>query len=213
MINIDNANRTEIERRIDILEDDIADINPALLNILLQDKTTKKNILWCTKDYEAYGPDYDEHEQIKVNLITKDFYNVIQPRAAKAKEIQERRIKNRAEVFTPSWICNEQNNRIDEAWFGRKNVFNTPKGTGWKANKRSIRFPAKRDWTSYVDAKRLEITCGEAPYLVSRYDTTTGMQIPIFERIGLFDRKMRVVNENCEDDDSGHDERNCYKKA
>ena len=44
----------------------------------------------------------------------------------------------------------------------------------------------------------MEITCGEAPYLVSRYDTTTGSLIPVYERIGLFDRKMRIVNENCE---------------
>lgn len=54
----------------------------------------------------------------------------------------------------------------------------------------------------YVDAKRLEITCGEAPYLISRYDTTTGKLIPINERIGLFDRKMRVINENCNDKDT-----------
>ena len=52
-----------------------------------------------------------------------------------------------------------------------------------------------------MDAKRLEITCGEAPYLVSRYDTTTGDLIPVYERIGLFDRKMRIVNENCENDE------------
>ena len=29
-----------------------------------------------------------------------------------------------AEVFTPSWICNAQNNLIDNAWFERKDVFN-----------------------------------------------------------------------------------------
>ena len=48
----------------------------------------------------------------------------------------------------------------------------------------------------------MEITCGEAPYLVSRYDTTTGELIPVNDRIGLFDRKMRVVNENCEETES-----------
>ena len=48
----------------------------------------------------------------------------------------------------------------------------------------------------YVDSKRLEITCGEAPYLVSRYDTTTGEFLPIEKRIGILDRKLRVVNEN-----------------
>ena len=48
----------------------------------------------------------------------------------------------------------------------------------------------------YVDSKRLEITCGEAPYLVSRYDTTTGEFLPIKKRIGILDRKLRVVGEN-----------------
>lgn len=43
---------------------------------------------------------------------------------------------------------------------------------------------------------RLEITCGEAPYLCSRYDTVSGTIIPIKERIGLLDRKLRVVSEN-----------------
>ena len=27
-------------------------------------------------------------------------------------------------MFTPSWVCNAQNNLIDDAWFGRKGVFN-----------------------------------------------------------------------------------------
>lgn len=194
--------QNEIEKRIDILEDDIADINPVILRILLKDKTTRKNILWCTKDYESYGSDYDERSEIKVKLITGKNYNVIQPRAAKSKVVQERRIKNRAEVFTPSWICNEQNNQVDEAWFSKANVFNTSNGTNWVTVKDKIRFENKRkSWKSYVDAKRLEITCGEAPYLVSRYDTTTGKLIPIFERIGLFDRKMRIVNENCSNDE------------
>ena len=49
--------RTEIEKRIDILEDDIVEIDPKILKLLLKDKTTRGNILWCTKDYESYGPD------------------------------------------------------------------------------------------------------------------------------------------------------------
>lgn len=192
-------NITEIEKRIDIIEDDIADINPDLLKLLLKDKTTRGNIMWCTKDYESKGPQYNEHAQMQVELITGRYSNIIQPRAAKSKAVQEKRIKKRAEVFTPSWICNEQNNQVDEAWFGRPNVFNTPDGTSWITNKERILFEGKKKtWKAYVDAKRLEITCGEAPYLISRYDTTTGDLIPIYKRIGLFDRKMRVVNENCD---------------
>ena len=44
----------------------------------------------------------------------------------------------------------------------------------------------------------MEMTCGEAPYLASRYDTTTGDSIPLQQRIGLLDRKLRVVSENTE---------------
>ena len=107
--------RTEIEKRIDILEDDIADIDPKILKLLLKDKTTRGNILWCTKDYESYGPEYEEHQPMEVRLITGELSSVIQPRAAKSKEVQRNRIRNRAEVFTPSWVCNEQNNLVDEA--------------------------------------------------------------------------------------------------
>lgn len=102
------SERIELEKKIDILEDDIADISPEILRLLLKDKTTKKNILWCTKDYEAYGYEFNERAEMKVELITGVYFNVIQPRAAKSKEVQERRIRKRAEVFTPSWICNEQ---------------------------------------------------------------------------------------------------------
>ena len=55
---------------------------------------------------------------------------------------------------------------------------------------------SKKTWQDYVKLTRLEITCGEAPYLVSRYDTVTGKAIKLKERIGLLDRKMRVICEN-----------------
>lgn len=195
--------RSEIEKRIDILEDDIACLNPQILKLLIQDKTTKQNILWCTKDYEENGPGFEETSQIRIEQITGEHPRVIQPRAAKSKAVRDLRVKKRAEVFTPSWVCNEQNNLVDEAWFGRANVFNQPDGVTWITVKEKIEFPSERkNWKTYVNAKRLEITCGEAPYLVSRYDTTTGDLIPVYQRIGLLDRKLRIVNENCETDDA-----------
>ena len=45
---------------------------------------------------------------------------------------------------------------------------------------------------------RLEVSCGEAPYITSRYDTVTGKPIPVEQRIGLLDRKLRIVCENCD---------------
>jgi hypothetical protein len=47
------------------------------------------------------------------------------PRVHKDKLLQLSRSKEMAEVFTPSWICNAQNNLVDNSWFGRDNVFNT----------------------------------------------------------------------------------------
>ncbi len=41
----------------------------------------------------------------------------------------------------------------------------------------------------------LEITCGEAPFLVSRYDATTGDLIAISERVGILDRKLRIIHD------------------
>jgi hypothetical protein len=105
-----------------------------------------------------------------------------------------------AEVFTPSWVCNAQNNLVDNAWFGREGVFNTEMivdGTHtWEPTETPIIFPESKTWMDYVRDNRMEITCGEAPYITSRYDTTTGERIPVERRIGLLDRKLRVINEN-----------------
>ena len=185
---------------IDIREDDLSAISPEVLDTLLRDHTTGKNIFWATHDYEALGSAYDYHAQIMPELITGEHGMIIRPRVLKSKENQTGRSKDMAEVFTPSWICNAQNNLVDEAWFGRKDVFNVEDAENhtWKVNTDKIEFPNGKTWKDYVRATRMEMTCGEAPYLVSRYDATTGEPIPIQERIGLLDRKLRIVSENTE---------------
>ncbi|MCM1295475.1 MAG: restriction endonuclease subunit M [Muribaculaceae bacterium] len=186
---------------IDILEQEIQDISPFLLKMLLQDKTTGHFIRFACDEYLKYGEAYAAEKEIFPELIIGSHTKIIQPRTAKSKDEQINRTRKAAEVFTPSWICNEMNNHCDEQWFGRSNVFNTPKGHDWIPNPNPIIFPedsqSKRaSWMKYVDSKRLEITCGEAPYLVSRYDTTTGEFLPLKKRIGILDRKLRVVGEN-----------------
>ena len=185
---------------IDIREDDLSAISPEVLATLLRDHTTGKNIFWATHDYEALGSEYDYHAQILPELITGEHGMVIQPRVLKSKQNQTDRSKDMAEVFTPSWVCNAQNNLVDEAWFGRKDVFNTEDSEKhtWQTNSEKIVFPDGKSWKDYVRATRMEMTCGEAPYLVSRYDTTSGESIPLGQRIGLLDRKLRIVSENTE---------------
>ena len=187
---------------IEISEDDIFSMGEDILSILLFDRTTRRNIIWATDDYESYGDSYNAKFPIVLEQIIGKNSNVIQPRATKAKWNQLSRTKDKAEVFTPSWVCNIQNNLIDAQWFGRENVFNSTKGSTWKATSGNIDFSSDKglSWKKYVDEKRLEITCGEAPYLVSRYDSVTGKSIALTERIGLLDRKMRVINENVTDE-------------
>lgn len=183
---------------IDIVEQEIINMSEKLFNELLMDRTTRKNICWATDLYVSRGEEYFPQEPITRNLIIGSNADIISPRISKTEEEQKKRTKDKAEVFTPSWICNEQNNLIDAAWFGRENIFNQPKGKGWVTHPEPITFPKGKDWKKYVRDKRLEISCGEAPYLVSRYDTVSGKEIPLPERIGLLDRKLRVVNENTE---------------
>jgi hypothetical protein len=174
-----------------------------VMGALLLDRTTRKNITWSTDEYEGYGQGFTAEDEILVNLICGDRGAIIQPRLLKNADSQGKRTLERAEVFTPVWVCNLQNNTIDEVWFGRQNVFNTPNENKWKTHHHKIEFPNsnQKTWKSYVDSKRLEITCGEASYIVTPYDTVTGEKIPLENRIGILDRKLRIVNENTQLED------------
>lgn len=170
------------------------------LSILLQDKTTKKNIIWATGSYKAFGEQYADDRQITVEALTGLNPIMLQPRILKAMELQQERTRSHAEVFTPSWICNKMNNYCDEEWFNRKDVFNDLRGKIWNTTKEKIEFSPNKTWQQYVDLKWMEITCGEAPYIVSRYDASTGEEIHIRDRIGILDRKMRIINENTDNE-------------
>lgn len=192
-----------MQAEVDILENDILENYPEVLEILLRDHTTQQNIFWATDNYQDIGSDYQFSSQILPQLITGENGHIIMPRVKKDRDLQQSRVRSMAEVFTPSWICNAQNNLIDNAWFARENVFNTEifesNGTRtWEVNNEKIVFPEDENWKSYVRDTRLEMACGEAPYLTSRYDTTTGEFISIENRIGLLDRKIRIINENTE---------------
>lgn len=150
-----------------------------ILSTLLFDRTTKKNIIWATDSYVNYGENFYSHKQISPELVTGVYGKLIQPRAAKSLTEQRLRTKEKAEVFTPLRIINQMNKSID-----------------WKTGN----FPASEEtWKEYVQELRLEITCGEAPFIASRYNPTahTGKVIEIQNRVGFLDRKMRVVSSYC----------------
>lgn len=175
----------------------------ALLDKLLEDKTTKKNIIWATDAYASFGDGFQDKNQILSSAFIMGRSLTIRPRIEKNLEEQQLRTKKKAEVFTPAWLCNQMNNYLDEDWFGNKNIFNVEnKDNTWTYNTNKIIFNKNKSWEDYIKIRCLEITCGEAPFLVSRYDTSTGILIlPPFNRIGLIDRKLRVINENIDNEE------------
>ena len=145
-----------------------------LLDILLIDRTTKKNIIWATDSYEKYGKEFSKKNQIKPELVTGLNGKLIQPRAVKSREEQRFRTREKGEVFTPLHIIDQMNKLVDE-----NSVTET-------------------NWQSYVAEIKLEIACGEAPFIVSRYNPIAhGAVIKIENRVGFLDKKLHYVSKYC----------------
>lgn len=165
---------------VNIQENMLREKMPTILDILLIDRTTsttrtKKNIIWANKNYIQYGfKEYSAEAQMQPNLVTGIHGQLIMPRALKPRKLREERTKSKAEVFTPTWIVKKQNDEIDK-YYKNDNL------------------------ETYVGRTWLEITCGEAPYMVSRYDMETGEINLISDRVGFVDRKLKRINAEVED--------------
>lgn len=182
----------------DVKENRLIELDADILSILLKDNTTNKNLIWATSNYAHKGAAYASEREIQIGLIADAKESVIKPRMEKTKVEQQDRARSKGEVFTPAWVCNLQNNLIDEQWFGTPNLFNHQTDQGWITNHNKIQFPksAQKNWQHYVKSPRLEVSCGEAPYMTSRYDSVTGTYIEVVDRIGFLDRKLRVIGEH-----------------
>jgi len=145
-----------------------------LLDKLLIDRTTKKNIIWAADSYENHGKEFAPKMHIKPELVTGVYGKLIQPRAIKSSEEQRRRTREKGEVFTPLHIVDQMNRLVEQSPMNESN------------------------WQEYVSECKLEIACGEAPFIVSRYNPVAhGTVIKIENRVGFLDRKLRVVSKYC----------------
>lgn len=175
-------------------------IEAPVLKKLLEDKTTGKNIIWATDSYKNLGPGFEKNQQIRLNHLQQQ--EIIKPRTQKDLETQKERTKKNAEVHTPSWITNLMINRVDEDWFKNGYRFNQESENSWIKSQEKIVFKSHSEkWKTYVRRKVLEITCGEAPFLTTRYDPSNGQVIEVKDRIGFLDRKLRIITENTESSD------------
>ena len=187
----------------------------AVLDTLLKDRSTGKNIIWATDPpdelqtvmYESVT----DRSQITTQQLGLTHYEVVLPRMMKQTDTQQQRTRKKGEVFSPAWVCNKMNNALDADWFrglGAEQTtgqFTMELPQGWQTVETPVQFPACKGrtpaWVQYVQSRRLEVTCGEAPFLASRYDAATGEMIPVARRIGILDRKLRVVSENVTTED------------
>ena len=187
----------------------------AVLDTLLKDRSTGKNIIWATDPPEElqtvmYEPVTDK-SQITTQQLGLTHYEVVLPRMMKQTDTQQQRTRKKGEVFSPAWVCNKMNNALDADWFRGLGAeesagqFTVELPQGWQTVETPVQFPVCKGrtpaWVQYVQSRRLEVTCGEAPFLASRYDAATGEMIPVARRIGILDRKLRVVSENAATED------------
>lgn len=154
---------------IDFDESGIYHQNPKLLELLLKDQTTGKNICWATENYIDKG--HMPQDEIKIEDIVNN--HIIRPRVDKDQIVQRERTRERAEVFTPSWLVSDQVNTVIDQ-----------KSKGW-----------------LQESTWLELACGEAPYTVSRYDVTTGEPIPCKQRVGFMDKKIQTIQNDVNTED------------
>ena len=145
-----------------------------VLGTLLADRSTGGNIIWASNVYSDKGESYAPEDEIFVRDVTGENAGIIRTRASKNRDDQVALTRAHAEVFTPLWVVRKMVRWADEAWYESHDY-------------------GKRTWQAYVQSPRLEITCGEAPYLVSRYDATDGTRIPVYRRCGVLDRKLMKV--------------------
>lgn len=152
---------------------------PSLLEILLIDRTrstskSRKNIIWANDNYRSKGREYVATSQIRPEQVTGLMKKILQPRNLKTRAVQKLRTKQKAEVFTPTWIVNKQIDALDKNY-----------------KKDELEVYLKRTW--------LEIACGEAPYITTRYDMLTGEAVALNERVGFLDRKLALINQKIAD--------------
>ena len=168
-----------LTHNIDVLENALRR-RGVLLDVLLLDRTTKKNIIWATDSYEELGKEFSSNKRIEPELVTGKFGLLIQPRAAKSLDEQRQRTKDKAEVFTPLKIIDQMNKEVDK--FSNNHILN------------------KGNWQNYIREIKLEITCGEAPFIVSRYNPMahTGKLIKLENRVGFLDKKLKIVSKYCD---------------
>ena len=82
-----------MEKLIDISSYPVVNV----LDLLLQDKSTKKNIIWATDTYEELGEGFTDKVQINADALLQR-PDLIRPRIQKSQEAQAQRTRKKAQT-------------------------------------------------------------------------------------------------------------------
>ena len=181
----------------------------AVLDTLLKDRSTGKNIIWATDPPEElqtvmYEPVTDR-SQITTQQLGLTHYEVVLPRMMKQTDTQQQRTRKRRGVQPRMGLQQDEQRtgcRLVRCAGGRRDRRAVHGGAAPRladdGNAGAVSGLQGQDpgMGAVCAEPPLEVTCGEAPFLASRYDAATGEMIPVARRIGILDRKLRVVSEN-----------------
>ncbi len=146
-----------------------------ILSTLIKDRSANHPIFFGTDEYEEFSETFSENfrmsqQRIQPFLMNED-KTLFQIRSQKEKEVKDRRTKKRGEVLTPIGIVNQMIDVLEEEW---KDL----------------------SLNDYLSQTVLELCCGEAPFLVQRYDSITGELFSVNKRRGILDRKLHRISKS-----------------
>lgn len=168
-----------------------------ILVTLFKDCAAGRNIVWTDDECVEFGDGFIGDNGIAIEKITNFSSGAIKPHIAKKQGRRFERIMTRAGAIVPSWLFNRMNNSIDAVWLDMRDVSYVKNDVERNSGLKRIVFHEKsgRSGRVYVESHRPGITCGEASFAYSHYDTVTMDASPVGGRIGFSNRMLCVVSE------------------
>lgn len=129
--------------------------------------------------YVTDGEPLDETAEITPEWLMRHGVEQLRRRCDKSKTEQRARTKRRAEVFTPTSVVAYMVEQAESAKLGV-----------------TVEELDTVPWRDRIQLRSADMCCGEGAFMTTLYDPITGEDIPEPERVGVLDRKLRLVVEN-----------------
>lgn len=85
-------------REAELYEKKLVSLDRKIVDKLLQDKTTKKNIIWATNTYADRGPGFQDKSEMKTSKLFVGLKCIIKPRYQKSAEEQSERTRKKQKL-------------------------------------------------------------------------------------------------------------------